>query len=217
MLTEHKFATMEGVIIMTNWRSLGHRGDETEDIINLTNDLYERHQLALMKKIAIPIKVTKIEGGRIAEGFYEEKSTVDYIGIIQGTAVCFDAKETFKSNLPLQNIHPHQLKYMQDFRAQGGVSFVLCNFKTYSDFRLIPLEVVEAYMKNCEAKGRKSIPYAALDPQFSIRLNENGTLAYIEKIDLYMKLEKLGYFEDFQRCIDYAKADAFTVDGEVIT
>lgn len=188
---------------MTNWRSLGHRGDETEDIINLTNDLYERHDLALMKKIAIPIKVTKIEGGRIVEGFYEEKSTVDYVGIVQGTAVCFDAKETFKSNLPLQNIHAHQLKYMQGFRAQGGVAFIICNFKTFSDFMLIPLEVIEAYIENCKAKGRKSIPYNALDPQFSIRLNDNGTLAYIEKIDLYMNLVKAGYFNDIEKCIDY--------------
>jgi len=180
---------------MTRWNSMGHRGDHTEDIINFTNDIYEQHGCALMKKIATPIKVTKIGGGRIQEGYYEEKSTVDYVGIIQGTAVCFDAKETNHCSLPIQNIHSHQIEYMQKFRQQGGIAFVLCNFKRFSDFVLIPLETIEIYCNNSSNGGRKSIPYSDLDPQFSISLNEDGTLSYIEKIALYMDLVANGHFD----------------------
>lgn len=172
---------------MTRWTSLGHRGDHTEDIINMTNELYEKNGYALMKKIATPVKVTKIANGRIQEGYYEEKSTVDYVGIIQGTAVCFDAKETNHRSLPLQNIHDHQIEYMQKFREQGGISFIICYFKRYNDFLLIPLETLERFVCSAKNGGRKSIPYDALDKDFSIRFNEDGTLSYIEKIILYMK------------------------------
>lgn len=171
---------------MTRWTSLGHRGDHTEDIINMTNEIYEKHGYALMKKIATPIKVTKIANGKIQEGYYEEKSTVDYVGIIQGTAVCFDAKETNHCSLPLQNIHKHQIEYMQKFRAQGGISFILCYFKRFNDFLLIPLETLERFVAIADDGGRKSIPYSVLNKNFSIRFNEDGTLSYIEKIILYM-------------------------------
>ena len=41
------------------------------------------------------------------------KSTVDYIGAVQGIPVCFDAKECGGADVPLRNIHPHQIAFME--------------------------------------------------------------------------------------------------------
>lgn len=49
------------------------------------------------------------------------KSTVDYIGVVQGIPVCFDAKETAVDIFPLQNIHEHQVNFMSDFEKQQGI------------------------------------------------------------------------------------------------
>jgi recombination protein U len=53
---------------------------------------------------------------------------VDYIGAVQGIPVCFDAKECSKDTFPLANIHPHQVEFMRDFEAQGGLAFFLLFF-----------------------------------------------------------------------------------------
>ena len=39
----------------------------------------------------------------------DQKSTVDYIGAVQGIPVCFDAKECAADTFSLQNIHRHQV------------------------------------------------------------------------------------------------------------
>ncbi len=38
----------------------------------------------------------------ISKGFFEERSTVDYIGLVQGYPICFDAKETKLKTLPVK-------------------------------------------------------------------------------------------------------------------
>ena len=56
----------------------------------------------------------------ITLAYFEQKSTVDYIGAVQGIPVCFDAKECDSDTFPLQNIHAHQVQFMEDFEKQEG-------------------------------------------------------------------------------------------------
>ena len=114
---------------MGYWKSRGLRGSVLEESINITNEKYESDRLALIQKIPTPIKPTKInESGQITLAYFEKKSTVDYIGAVQGIPVCFDAKECSKDKFSLQNVHEHQLKFMNDFEQQGGISFILVYF-----------------------------------------------------------------------------------------
>ena len=80
---------------MATWNSRGLRGSTLEELVNLTNEIYREKKLALVQKIPTPITPVKIdkEHGRISEAFFEKDSTVDYIGVVQGVPVCFDAKE----------------------------------------------------------------------------------------------------------------------------
>ena len=56
----------------------------------------------------------------LLSAYFDKKSTVDYIGVIQGVPVCFDAKECAADTFALQNIHEHQVLFMRDFEKQEG-------------------------------------------------------------------------------------------------
>ena len=109
---------------MATWNSRGLRGSLLEELINRTNEKYREQHLALIQKIPTPITPVRMdqETRRITLAYFEHRSTVDYIGAVQGIPVCFDAKECRTSNFPIQNIHEHQVVFMRDFEAQGGVA-----------------------------------------------------------------------------------------------
>lgn len=65
------------------------------------------------------------ENRHITLAYFEQRSTVDYIGAVQGIPVCFDAKECSVDTFPLSNIHPHQVEFMNAFEQQGGIAFFL--------------------------------------------------------------------------------------------
>ena len=110
---------------MATWNSRGLRGSTLEDMINRTNEKYADAGLALIQKVPTPITPIKMdkEHNHITLAYFDKKSTVDYIGIVQGIPVCFDAKECAAETFALQNIHPHQMEFMSRFEKQGGISF----------------------------------------------------------------------------------------------
>ena len=115
---------------MGTWNSRGLRGSTLEEMINKTNEKYRESKLALIQKIPTPITPISIDktSRHITLAYFEQKSTVDYIGTVQGIPVCFDAKECHTDTFPMQNIHQHQFMFMQEFEEQGGVAFVVFFF-----------------------------------------------------------------------------------------
>ena len=73
--------------------SRGLRGSVLEEMINMSNEVYRNHGLALIQKVPTPITPINIdkESRHITLAYFEQKSTVDYIGVVQGIPVCFDA------------------------------------------------------------------------------------------------------------------------------
>ena len=112
---------------MATWNSRGLRGSTLEDLVNRTNDRYGDLGLALIQKIPTPITPVRIdkEHRHITLAYFDKISTVDYIGAVQGIPVCFDAKECSADTFPLQNVHAHQMDFMEKFEKQGGISFLL--------------------------------------------------------------------------------------------
>ena len=110
---------------MATWNSRGLRGSTLEDLINRTNEQYAEKKLALIQKIPTPITPVRMdkENRHITLAYFEQRSTVDYIGAVQGIPVCFDAKECSVDTFPLSNIHPHQVEFMNAFEQQGGIAF----------------------------------------------------------------------------------------------
>ena len=103
---------------MPTWKSRGLRGSALEDMINYTIEQYSTKKLALIQKIPTPIKPINIdqETRHITLAYFDQKSTVDYIGAVQGIPICFDAKESAVDTFPLQNIHEHQVKFMRQWK-----------------------------------------------------------------------------------------------------
>ena len=118
-----------------SWNSRGLRGSLLEEMVNLTNEKYRERNLALIQKVPTPITPVEInkKNRQITLAYFDQKSTVDYIGAVQGIPVCFDAKECAVDTFALQNIHDHQVAFMKDFERQEGVSFLLISF-TKKDF-----------------------------------------------------------------------------------
>lgn len=121
---------------MATWNSRGLRGSTLEEYINRTNEKYQENGLALIQKIPTPITPITIDKQtrHITLAYFEQKSTVDYIGAVQGIPVCFDAKECRTDTFPLQNIHPHQVAFMEQFEQQGGVAFFLISYSARDEF-----------------------------------------------------------------------------------
>ena len=97
----------------------GLRGSTLEAMTNLSLERYREDGLAVIQKVPTPITPISIEQEtrHITLAYFDAKSTVDYIGVVQGIPVCFDAKECAPDTFPLQNIHEHQYRFMRDFES----------------------------------------------------------------------------------------------------
>lgn len=133
-----------------------HRGDAFEEMINISNIAYEKKGIALIQKIATPMKPIR-KGKHIVSAYYEEKSTLDFIGVANGKAIAFDAKETKEKNkFPLSNIREHQIKYMRDWFNSGGITFLVINFKELGKTYRIDWCYLSGYWEGYQAnKGKR--------------------------------------------------------------
>lgn len=167
---------------MGYWSSRGLRGSVLEETINLTNEQYRKRGVALIQKIPTPIKPVEFDTVKrtIKLAYFEQKSTVDYIGLMQGIPLCFDAKETGKKSLPLSNIHPHQVDFMCRFAEQGGIAFLLVHFTEENAYYLLPLEVLCHYYYEQEQTGRRSIPLGAFYEEYRIPAPEGSFFNYLK-------------------------------------
>ena len=117
---------------MATWNSRGLRGSLLEEMINYTNEDYRNRKLALIQKVPTPITPVNIdpESRHITLAYFDQQSTVDYIGAVQGIPVCFDAKECKTDTFPLANVHEHQIRFMEDMETQEGIAFLLIYYRT---------------------------------------------------------------------------------------
>ena len=174
---------------MTAWKTRGLRGSTLEDMINRTNEKYMESGLALIQKIPTPITPINIdkETRHITLAYFEQKSTVDYIGAVQGIPVCFDAKECAVDTFSLQNIHEHQVNFMDKFEKQGGVAFFLIYYTHKDVLYYLPYEMLRFFWDRAMDGGRKSFRYEELNPEYIIPKQHGILVPYLEalKKDLY--------------------------------
>ena len=169
---------------MATWNSRGLRGSTLEDFINLSNEKYLSSGLAVIQKIPTPIKPIKIDkdSRHITLAYFDQKSTVDYIGVVQGIPVCFDAKETTVDTFPLTNIHPHQITFMENFEKQHGISFIILCFSARDEFYYIPFcDIIKFWLRG-ENGGRKSFTYDEIDKNYQIHGSKGVVVHYLEAL-----------------------------------
>ena len=177
---------------MGTWNSRGLRGSTLEDMVNRTNERYLEKGLALIQKIPTPITPVKIdkEHRHITLAYFEKQSTVDYIGAIQGIPVCFDAKECVADTFPLQNIHEHQVKFMEDFEKQGGISFLLIYYSAKNKLYYMRFAEILTFWNRSMEGGRKSFRFEELDPKFFMDVKGGCNIPYLDAINLDLQIRE---------------------------
>lgn len=175
---------------MATWNSRGLRGSGLEELINRTNESYREKGLALIQKVPTPITPIKIdkENRHITLAYFDQKSTVDYIGAVQGIPVCFDAKECHTDTFPLANIHEHQVRFMEDFEKQEGLSFLIIHYTARDLLYYLNFEQMKKFWDRAKEGGRKSFRLEELDQDYILHPSHGFFVPYLDGINV--ELEK---------------------------
>lgn len=171
---------------MSTWKSRGLRGSGLEALINETNNKYHEDGLALIQKIPTPITPINIdkETRHITLAYFDQKSTVDYIGAVQGIPIAFDAKECNSDTFPLQNIHEHQMKFMKDFENQDGIAFFLLYYTQRDIYYYLRFNKAMEFWNRMLEGGRKSFRLEELEEEYFFSSENGYFLPYLNMIQI---------------------------------
>ena len=114
--------------------------------------------------------------------YFDQKSTVDYIGAVQGIPVCFDAKECTKDTFALQNIHEHQVQFMCQFEKQGGVAFFIIYYTHKEVMYYLPYDMLRFFWDRAKQGGRKSFRFEELNPAYIMHKKSSVFVPYLDMI-----------------------------------
>ena len=172
------------------WHTRGLRGSTFEELINRTNEKYRELGLALVQKIPTPITPINIDHDKhqITLAYFDQKSTVDYVGVIQGVPVCFDAKECDADTFPLQNIHEHQIVFMEDFEKQEGIAFILIYFTKDDTFYYLTFNELKGFWDRMVSGGRKSFRRDELNEGFFFKHKDIVFVPYLDMVKKDLEL-----------------------------
>ncbi len=164
--------------------SRGLRGSVLEEMINMSNEIYRNNGLALIQKIPTPITPITIDKStrHITLAYFDQKSTIDYIGTVQGIPVCFDAKECATDNFSLQNLHEHQYRFMEDFEKQGGIAFILIYYSKRDERYYIPFVDIKRFVMRAANGGLKHFKYGEINHDYIIRSKGGVLVHYLEQL-----------------------------------
>lgn len=175
---------------MATWKTRGLRGSTLEDLINRTNERYSETGLCLVQKIPTPITPINIDSKsrHITLAYFEQKSTVDYIGAAQGIPIAFDAKECAKDTFTLANIHAHQVQFMEDFEKQGGIAFFLINYTHRDKYYYLRFEKLKFFWDRMNNGGRKSFTFDETEGDFFLESKAGVFVPYLDGVNLDLSM-----------------------------
>lgn len=155
-----------------------------ESELNDSNKYYLENNIAVVYKKPTPVKVLKRVNEKIVDAYFEKPSTTDYNGLYKGKYIDFEAKETKnRSSFPLNNIHPHQIKHIENIIKNEGISFIIVRFTTIGKTFLLFGKDLLNFIKN---NNRKSIPLDYFNEKgYIIKDKLNPKVDYIEIINKY--------------------------------
>lgn len=169
---------------MPSWNSRGLRGSTLEELINLSNGIYREKHLALIQKVPTPITPINIDKSsrHITLAYFDQKSTVDYIGVVQGIPICFDAKECATDTFALANVHEHQIEFMREYEEQGGIAFLLIFFKKQDCYYYLTYDRLREFWNRAAEGGRKSFRFDELDTEYIVSSSGGVYVHYLDTL-----------------------------------
>lgn len=91
----------------------------------------------------------------------------------------------------MNNIHPHQIRFMEDFQRQGGIAFLLVYFLAFNKYYMLPFHILKAYWDKAQNGGRKSIPYEAFPKDLEVFSKEGAFVHYLETLNILLSKYKM--------------------------
>jgi penicillin-binding protein-related factor A (putative recombinase) len=88
----------------------------------------------------------------------ESKAEPDYGGLLapDGRAIFYDAKTTRRDALDFDNLHAHQITFLERTTRFGAIAGFLVEFRKYDRVYFLPIQILARWR---DEKERKSIPY----------------------------------------------------------
>lgn len=164
-----------------------NRGINLEDELNQSNEYYRDIDKAYIYKKPTPIKITKVDypsrdKAVIKEAFFTVPSTTDYNGLYKGYYIDFEAKESKSTTaFALSNIHPHQIKHLQNIENHNGISFLIVRFTTLNETYLLTTKEFSVFLNTSD---RKSIPIEFFrENAYLIKDGYNPRVDYLKVVD----------------------------------
>lgn len=141
-------------------RNKANLGKQLERLLDMAHNQYRNKGVADIRKVPTPVQITGNNRGNI-KGYVTKGEWVDYVGVFNGKAIVFDAKETNSAtSFPLRNVSDHQYQLLKSWDAKGAVAFLIIQFtKKYEEIYIIRFSDLEEWWEQSLAGGRKSIPY----------------------------------------------------------
>ena len=151
-----------------------------------------------MHKKPTPVQIVEVDYpkrsmAKINEAYYKTPSTTDYNGVYRGYYIDFDAKQcNSTSSFPLSNIHPHQVKHLNDITRHGGIGFLLIQLTKFNEIYLLETEKMNYFFDREKDGGRKSITLDELrENSYLIKESFPIRVPYLEQVDkIIEKIEK---------------------------
>ena len=171
-----------------------NRGMTLEYEINLSNEYYREIDKAYIYKKPTPIKIVNVDypsrdKATITEAYFTVPSTTDYNGLYKGKYIDFEAKETAnKTAFSLANIHPHQMKHLENIERHNGIAFLIVRFTSLDETYLLPEEKMIKYLEN---NDKKSIPISYFrNYGYLIKDGYTPRLDYLKIVDILLEVNK---------------------------
>src|SRR5690606_20498624 len=172
---------------VNNYANLGMT---LESDIEVTNQYYLTHNIAVIHKKPTPIQVVNVSyparnKAKITEAYYRTPSTTDFNGLYKGKYIDFDAKETNSTtSFPFANIHEHQIQHLKDVLDHGGIAFLIVGWKVYNEYYLLPFKDLLPLWEESLKGGRKSLPYSFFKEKgIRIPFSYQPRLDYLKAVD----------------------------------
>ena len=165
-----------------------NRGMTLENEINQSNEYYIEIEKAFIYKKPTPIKLVKVDypsrdKAVIKEAYFSTPSTTDYNGLYNGKYIDFEAKETkSKTAFALNNIHPHQIKHLENINKHNGIAFIIVRFTTLNETYLITADSFLNFINN---NNQKSIPHKYFQENaYLIKDGYRPRIDYLKIVDI---------------------------------
>jgi recombination protein U len=124
----------------------------------------------------------------------ESKAEPDYGGVVaaEGRAIFYDAKTTRRNLLDFDNLHAHQLTFLERAARFGAVAGFLVEFSACAEVYFLPIQIVTRWR---EEIARKSFPYRFFPDNLTPAPQGKGLIIYdyLKAVEEQERLYGRGY------------------------